>query len=442
MGSQKISQPSQNTPKLRNKAPPRDKAPPRERSSSGRSKSRPRLAPPVNETWTTIIGRKVKKAAASNITQGKQTGRNQTTKDAVKERKLPRTAAVQILMQGESDSKDSTRPRNYAEVLKLARDKINVNDLGITDLRSRKAKTGAFLIEIPGPDNEAKANKLATRLQDVFKGNEDIKISRPIITSDIRLTGLDDSITSSDLWVWLCNTYNCGQLDVRVFSITTARNGMGTCVVKCPVRVANDLVDKKKINLGWTNARVTLFPGRRLQCHRCMQFGHVRTDCKSAIDRSADCYRCGQTGHVAKSCKNAAMCAICAAVVAPSAHRMGGPNCDPDKYVSMSRRKERLNKDRTLKPTKPALQGDNMMIPISDKEACTAMKVEMLETLIAQTSSLTNKAPIASSSLAGTEPSIEEEHDTVPLNWADDFEPETIPWSEPPKEDTAEVTNG
>ncbi|KYM94572.1 hypothetical protein ALC62_14802 [Cyphomyrmex costatus] len=111
--------------------------------------------------------------------------------------------------------------------------------------------------------------------------------------------------------------------------INQARNKTGTVLIKCPIKIANLLADKKKIQMGWTSARVTPVPERRMQCFRCLDFGHVVHECKSDTDRSKKCYRCGGENHIARVCENRAKCMICEAAGAPSEHRMGGLTCDP-----------------------------------------------------------------------------------------------------------------
>ncbi|EFN83522.1 hypothetical protein EAI_03955, partial [Harpegnathos saltator] len=63
-------------------------------------------------------------------------------------------------------------------------------------------------------------------------------------------------------------------------------------------------------------------------CFRCLEQGHVRERCSSAVERSDLCYRCGNLGHRAKDCKAAmAHCAICAESDRPVGHKLGGPAC-------------------------------------------------------------------------------------------------------------------
>ncbi|KYN20009.1 hypothetical protein ALC57_07650 [Trachymyrmex cornetzi] len=59
----------------------------------------------------------------------------------VKQRRPPRTAAVQISSRGET---------TYAEIMRIAKNTIDLQELGIKEIRPRRARTGAFLLEIAG----------------------------------------------------------------------------------------------------------------------------------------------------------------------------------------------------------------------------------------------------------------------------------------------------
>ncbi|KYN08307.1 hypothetical protein ALC62_00711, partial [Cyphomyrmex costatus] len=237
-------------------------------------------------------------------------------------RKPPRSAAVQITA---SDG------ASYADTLRLAKSKINIGELGITEIKPRRAKTGALLLEISGPDNELKADELASKLEEVFQEKEDIRISRPTKSTELRLVGLDDSTSSMDILLAITSQTECNQADVKIGPIRQSRNRMGSTLIKCPITTANKLIDQKKLLIGWSIVRIVPLPVRRLQCHKCWDLGHVRAECKSSKDRSKACYRCGREDHLILLCPNEARCVICEEHGTPSNHRMGGPSCDPTK---------------------------------------------------------------------------------------------------------------
>jgi hypothetical protein len=91
-------------------------------------------------------------------------------------------------------------------------------------------------------------------------------------------------------------------------------------------------VRERKIAVGWSWATVTAISKRPLQCYRCLELGHVRATCTSAVDRGNLYHRCGKSGHKARECAAAKTnCPLCEALGPPAGHRMGGIACVPPK---------------------------------------------------------------------------------------------------------------
>ena len=222
-------------------------------------------------------------------------------------------------------------PGSYQEVVAKARASISLKDVGIEDLRPRRAITGALIWEVRGPDSRAKANSLAERLSAVFTDRDDVKVSRPSKTAEIRVSGLDDSATPTEVAKELARACDRASPDFKVGEVNRAPNGLGTCWVRCPVEAAKQLVAASKVVVGWSSCRVALLPARGLQCYRCLEAGHVQQNCTSTIDRSGLCYRCGGIGHAARDCRGKADCPACRALGRPSGHRIGGAGCTAGK---------------------------------------------------------------------------------------------------------------
>ena len=45
------------------------------------------------------------------------------------------------------------------------------------------------------------------------------------------------------------------------------------------------------------------FNNRNIECWRCFQFGHTKSDFKSIAGSNKSCQRCGSTGHLTKDCE-------------------------------------------------------------------------------------------------------------------------------------------
>ncbi|XP_018404617.1 PREDICTED: uncharacterized protein LOC108781200 [Cyphomyrmex costatus] len=272
--------------------------------------------------WSLVAKRKPKRGTASTPStpkQGAKSSEKETT--VISRRRAPRSAVVQISCRGEV---------SYAEAMKFAKQNIKVEEFGIDDLRPRKARTGALLLEIPGVEGSKKADALANKMRQIFSGQENILVSRPEKMAEVRIRDLEESVSVEEIVSELCSLTKCNPSSIKVGEISFAPNGMAVTLVRCPLVVANSLIRDRRIKIGWARCRIELLPERPLHCYRCLEIGHVRSQCRSEKDRSETCYRCGESGHPAKGCLQEVRCVICADRGLKANHRMGGPACKPD----------------------------------------------------------------------------------------------------------------
>jgi len=219
--------------------------------------------------------------------------------------------------------------------MRLARERVDIRGLGIREMRPRRARTGALLLEIPGADGAAKADALAREIREALKDREGVAISRPTKTAEIRVKDLIDSISAVEVAKEVALSGECQLEEVKVGPIRTGTNGLGTVWVRCPLIAANKVIRKGRLDLGWTKARVELLPDRPTTCFRCLRAGHVKAACPGGEDRGDTCYRCGERGHLARNCVAPPRCPLCVDTGRPDNHRVGGQAC------RAPRRKER-----------------------------------------------------------------------------------------------------
>jgi len=131
-------------------------------------------------------------------------------------RRALRNAAVAI--------KANSDGLSYAEIIKQAKEKVNLKELGISNPRMRRAANGGVLIEIPGPEGALKADTLAAHLRDVIGGNA--VVSRPVVKADIRITDFDESVIKNQILTMTTELGGCLAGDVRVGSFRPMRNGL------------------------------------------------------------------------------------------------------------------------------------------------------------------------------------------------------------------------
>jgi len=235
----------------------------------------------------------------------------------VARRRAPRAAAVAI--------KANTDEVTYADIIKRARESVNLKDLGIINPRMRRAANGGVIIEIAGPEGALKADSLASRLREVIGSNA--SISRPVVKADIRISGFDESVIKDEIITVITEIGNCLASDVRVGQFRVMKNGLNMAWVQCPLSAAIKVSRRTKINVGWSVARVEMMRSRPVQCYKCWQFGHVRNTCNSTIDRTGHCFKCGNANHSSYNCVAEPHCVICADLGYETTHRLGSSTC-------------------------------------------------------------------------------------------------------------------
>lgn len=248
-----------------------------------------------------------------------------------------RTTAVATGMTGIRKGKEpniaaiimNCTPGKGNEIMREARRKINLNEIGINEgMKCRKAITGATMFEIAGKDRDKKAKLLEEKLRETFTGREDIKIYRPVKTTEVKITDMEESTSSGEIVEAIIRIGDCKFTDIKISGMRMNGNGMATAWIRCPTSTANRMMEEGGVKIGWVKAKVTLLRARPLQCYKCMQFGHVRQYCNGQEDNTNRCYRCGENGHKAARCgARSPKCYLCEKRGRNSEHRMGGPAC-------------------------------------------------------------------------------------------------------------------
>ncbi|XP_063634877.1 nascent polypeptide-associated complex subunit alpha, muscle-specific form-like [Cydia splendana] len=302
-------------------------------TQSANEVSTPRSLPPapatMKEGWN-VVARKGKKWRTAQSAARPQP----TEKAKAKKLKPPRTAAVVLTLQPEALQKGVT----YKEVITEARTKVQLTDMDIPGgLRFRRAATGACILEVPGVSSGDKADKLAEAIQQQI-GLEKVRVSRPSKTVDIRVTGLDESVTKEEVVAAVAKTGGCTVDMVKAGEVRQGFSGLGTVWVQCPILAAKKVVAGGRLLVGWVSAQVKLLEQRPLRCFRCLANGHVRAQCQAETDRSQSCFQCGKDGHKAAQCTAPPHCVVCAAAGKPSGHRLSSKACTAPKTAGKSRK--------------------------------------------------------------------------------------------------------
>ncbi|XP_045494084.1 uncharacterized protein LOC123693129 [Colias croceus] len=279
------------------------------------------------EGWTVVA--KKGRASANKAQQAKlarHTVESGKASQSAKPRlRAPRSAAVVLTIPAEAQANGVT----YAAVIKEARSKVDLKEAGIECVKFRQAVTGATVIQIAGPGSSDKADLLSVKLKNIFK-DQNIKVSRPVKMADLRVSGLDASITATDLKEAIAIKGECSAEQIRVSQIQQDKTGLYAAWVNCPITAAKKVTESRFL-VGWVAARVSVQKPRELRCFRCLEVGHVANRCATECDRSRLCYRCGQPDHKAANCTAKPNCIVCAAAGRKADHRLGGSGCSVDK---------------------------------------------------------------------------------------------------------------
>lgn len=235
----------------------------------------------------------------------------------------PRSAAVVISLDPEAEKRGVT----YASIITAADERVNLGKVGISPgaLKIRASATGARLLEIRGEGKVEAADKLAESLRIALDGLA--KVSRPVKHADVRITGLDESVTSEKVAVAIARTGGCPESQIKVLNIKWGRRASGSVIVECPITAATALLKEGRLLVGWSSAKVEALEQRPLRCFRCMGPGHTSAMCPSDKCRDNLCFRCGKEDHKAADCDGAVRCALCDDAGKPADHYMGGRSC-------------------------------------------------------------------------------------------------------------------
>ncbi|XP_047544459.1 translation initiation factor IF-2-like, partial [Vanessa atalanta] len=281
--------------------------------------------PPNKVTsWSTVVkkGRKGSKTTSSaDATAAKAPPK--TPQPAKSKLATPRSAAIVLTLQPEAVGKGVT----YAQVLERAEQSVKLQDLGISGgLKVRRTATGARALELPKAQAE-QADRLAAKLRTVLDGVADVV--RPVKKADLKVTGLDDSVTLEKLAAAIEHAGDCSSEAVKCGVMQRGPGYMGMVRVTCPLTAAKKLAAAGRLLVGWSSAKVAVMEQRPMRCYKCMGLGHTRALCPSKAERGGLCYRCGSDGHKSAECTAKMRCAVCAEAGKPSGHLMGARDCNP-----------------------------------------------------------------------------------------------------------------
>lgn len=260
-------------------------------------------------------GRKRKKSSRNKENVRDTRKYTERNADGNKRIKPPRTAAVIIKCKEEEGG-------TYTDTVQ-AMEGIDLKALGISGVQMRNGRNGGIILQIARSNGGTyKAERLMQEICKVVPPHT--RVACPTRRLGLKLTGFYELTTAEEIAKKIGDIAKIDPGKIAVGKISTNR-GVGSVIIHMPMEEALVLTNRRDILIGLTRVRVIALEPRRIQCFRCLQFGHIRSECKSQEDRSGLCYNCGRSGHKATKCTGEANCPICGPDV--KKHRMGSKSC-------------------------------------------------------------------------------------------------------------------
>ncbi|KAF9806098.1 hypothetical protein SFRURICE_008226 [Spodoptera frugiperda] len=155
----------------------------------------------------------------------------------------PKTAAVVITLQPDAVQRGVT----YGDNLAKLKGAMTPAEFGAPDGFSIKVTaTGARLLEFPGAASSSSADALAEKLRACL-GADEARVSRPTKCLDLRILGLDDSVTEHEVVAADARTGGCSVDQVKAGTIRPDNSGLRTVVVSCPVTAAKKIKEGRRL---------------------------------------------------------------------------------------------------------------------------------------------------------------------------------------------------
>ncbi|GGS28697.1 hypothetical protein GCM10010252_78100 [Streptomyces aureoverticillatus] len=243
--------------------------------------------------------------------------------------------------------------------MRIAKGAIKLKDLGISQVKPRRAMTGGLILEIADPEGNAKAAALAAKLTEALQG-KGIKVVKPTKMAAFRVTGMDISATPSEVVAAIALAGQCPQADVQVGEIRKVPRGMGTTWARCPAQAARAICHAGKLSIGWSEAKVLALEQRSLRCFKCLEVGHTGKLCTGEEDRASRCYRCGAEGHRAATCTEPQKCPLCTDRGHKGDHKLGGTQCLEQQ--NKSKKKTTAPKKNATKPPDSNMEIEEVVV--------------------------------------------------------------------------------
>lgn len=279
---------------------------------------------------TGSIAKKPKSAHTNEESEWKKVKKKKEKKPQhAKEKQRPKTVRpmADALLVGASGE------TTYADILRKVKNDPNLKGLNDQVARIRRTRNGEMLFELK-KDPSAKSSAFKELVEQSL--GDAAKVRALSQETMVECRNLDEVTTDQDLRKALEEQFQIGDAaQTAPIRLRKAYGDTQIATIKLTTEVANRLLEKGKVKVGWTvcSIRAMQQPER---CYKCMGFGHQAKQCRGT-DRSKLCRRCGEEGHISRTCTKPPKCMLCTAEKDRD-HVTGGQKCPALKAAMTARR--------------------------------------------------------------------------------------------------------
>lgn len=187
--------------------------------------------------------------------------------------------------------------RTYADLLKAVKSGVDIKEIGVEIIAIKKTKTDDLMIQLKGGKNKAECltESIAGKVAGVTAIHQ--KEMAVIHIRDLEAGTVSDDVKKGVLAA-LSGEVRCEE--ILVTSMRPTHSDTMNATVKLPIQWAKQLVECRRIRIGWISCRVQLRADEH-RCYKCWERGHTAMSCNGP-DRRNLCFNCGKDGHKRSEC--------------------------------------------------------------------------------------------------------------------------------------------
>ncbi|CAK9801652.1 hypothetical protein ANTPLA_LOCUS2888 [Anthophora plagiata] len=167
--------------------------------------------------------------------------------------------------------------KSYKKALEGIKKRIG-SPKGIGIRRIRETRTGGVLFEM---ETKESGKEWRDTVKERMGSETDVRILEN--REGIKIRGIDSTISREEVIKRIVEEEGLGKDEeeqIEVVRLITEPWQEKTALIKISKEVADRMIKKERIRIGWTNCRISGMPGLMIRCWKCGRFGHNSMGCK------------------------------------------------------------------------------------------------------------------------------------------------------------------